>query len=295
MTGRVVPPLGGEVDVSVITATRGRPLALLRAVASVQAQDYPGTIEHLVVVDDDPDALAALKAEPAGDRRPLTIQAVGPPADQRQDHRTFVYRRLAQLLNVGIGAASGGWIAFLDDDNEFEPDHICSLVSLATETQSLAVHSGRAFVWPDGSPYLDPVLPSAPTPAEGRRLYELLCDRGVWLRGTNIVLDRVDPGATPTSPNSTAMGSNDPVFLVDQNVWLVARHVLQRVPVPEDHSLRGPHANDAPDDRMLGALLAAGITPRSTSRPTVRYTVGGISAGSFLERQLEGKDDEVVH
>lgn len=104
------------------------------------------------------------------------------------------------------------------------------------------------------------------------------------MRDTNIVLDRVDGGAGADASNSTVMDDDDPVFLVDQNLWLVRRDLLLAVPVPEDFSAMDIAENTCPDDKMLAALIAAGVEIRSTGRPTVRYTVGGggISNGAHL-------------
>lgn len=259
---------------------------LRRAMASVDRQDYDGVVEHLIVVDDDRQTLQSLVRWESRVQRPVTIEAQGAVPARREGARAFVYPHLARLLNVGISRASFPWVAFLDDDNEFEPDHVSSLVALAHETGAWAVHSGRAFVWPDGTPYLERHLPSAATLEEGQRLYELLCRRGVWVRDTNIVLDRVDSGVGSDALNSTVMDDGDPVFLVDQNLWLVQRDLLLDVPVPEDFTPAEIDQNTCPDDKMLAALTAAGVEIHSTGRPTVRYTVGGngISNGGHVRR-----------
>ncbi len=270
--------------ITVITVTRGRPDQLMRAMASVACQDYAGVVEHLVVVDDDARTIASLTGHERSTLRPLRVEPRGAIAARREGDRSFVYPHLARLLNVGIHLARYPWVAFLDDDNEFEPDHLSSLADLARETGSLAVHSGRQFVWPDGSPYLERHLPSASTREEGERLYELLCRRGVWVRGTNIVLDRVDRGSMASAPNSTVMGAIDPVFLVDQNLWLISRALLIDVPVPEVFSATDIAENTCPDDKMLAALTVAGVKIRSSGRSTVKYTVGGkgISNGDHV-------------
>lgn len=269
-------------DVTVVTVTHGRLDSLRRAVASVLGQDHRGLVEHLVIIDEDAGAREALSQQARPPSRPLRIHDAGPVADRRDGDRSFVYPHLARLLNLGISLATTSWIAFLDDDNEFESGHLSSLVELASTTGSRAVHSGRALVWPDGSPYLDRILPSAPTREEGRRLYELLCNRGVWRRGTNIILDRVDSLLATAPANSTVMGDDDPVFLVDQNLWLVARELLVAVPVPQEFTPADIDAHACPDDKMLEALVAAGIDIRSSGQATVRYSVGGISSGDHM-------------
>ena len=259
-------------SVTVVTVTRGRPNLLRRAIESVRAQDYTGTIQHVVVVDDDPATSAAVMSErETADRRVvLHVEATPAEAERRPGDRRFVYPRLARLLNVGIDLATAQWIAFLDDDNEYEPDHLSSLIAFALETRGVAVHSTRQMVWPDGSPYLEPFFPGAPNREEGARLYELMCQRGVWLRGTNILSDRVDVGTESRFRNSTIMTIDDPVFLVDQNLWLIRRDVLRTIRVPEDFSDEELAANTCPDDKLLAALVSAGVRIECSGRPTVR-------------------------
>ncbi|MGD9795697.1 MAG: glycosyltransferase, partial [Acidimicrobiia bacterium] len=254
------------------------------AIRSVVEQDFEGSIEHLVVVDDDEVTVSSLAGTIRPRRRPLRVLSQGPCRGRRDGDREFVYPHLARLLNVGVAAAQSKWVAFLDDDNTFEPSHLRSLISLADECGVRAVHSGRQFVWPNGEAFLEPFLPSASSIQEGRRLYEILCERGVWIRGTNIVLDRVDERATDIAPNSTVMSSDDPVFLVDQNLWLIERNLLLEHPIPDRFSAEEIADNTCPDDKMLGALVSAGVKIVSSGRATVRYTVGGggISNGAFM-------------
>jgi glycosyltransferase involved in cell wall biosynthesis len=265
--------------ITVVTLTRERPRLLERALASVAAQDHPGEVEHLVVVDDDPRTHELLTGRAGTERRPLRVHLEPrPPAERgaQGDDRATQYPRCARLLNRGVQLARSPWIAFLDDDNAYEPEHLRLLAACARETGAPAVHSGRQILWPDGSPYLEERFPHATTPEEGERIHELLCRRGAWVRGTNLLLDRVDPEQT-TFNNSTVMGEGDPLFLVDQNVWLVRRELLLRHPVPESFSAAEIAANTCPDDKLLERFVRAGVAIATNGRPTVRYFLGGMS------------------
>lgn len=275
--------------ITVVTVTRRRIPLLRRAMKSVIDQDFDGLVEHLVVVDDDTETVSALDATGRQPNRPLSVLPARQAEAERTDHRAFVYPRLAQLLNLGIGSARTDWIAFLDDDNEFEPNHVSSLVATVSISGAEAVHSARALVWPDGTPYLEPCLPSAATLEEGQRQYELLCEREVWVRGTNVLLDRVDRDANQASLNSTVMTDGDPMFLVDQNLWLISRDILIANPIPEIYDAEDIAANTCPDDKMLAALVRAQVAIGASGLPSVRYTVGGggISNGSFVESFLK--------
>jgi glycosyltransferase involved in cell wall biosynthesis len=96
-------------SVTVIIPTRDRPEFLRRAVQSVMDQAYQGSIDCLVVFDQeepaDPDVACPR------DRTLRTLRNVRTPG-------------LAGARNTGILAAKGEWVAFLDDDDEWRPDKL---------------------------------------------------------------------------------------------------------------------------------------------------------------------------
>ena len=267
-------------SIAVVTLTARRPKMLRRAMASVAAQDYDGHIEHVIVIDDDPDTVPVVTAEPARPGLGRTIRLVPRPpaeADAVQQTRSLIYPRLSRLFNIGVRAASASWIAFLDDDNEYEPNHLSSLMACVRTHKVRAVHSARQILWADGTPYLDEVFPSAANRAEGERIFQLMCERGHWIRGTNILQDHVDSDQQQTFRNSTVLGSDDPTFLVDQNVWLIERQLLIEFPIPETFSEADIENNTCPDDKMLEVMVRNRIDIRPTRLPTVRYYLGGVS------------------
>jgi hypothetical protein len=76
------------------------------------------------------------------------------------------------------------------------------------------------------------------------------------------------------------MGDDDPIFLVDQNLWLISKEILTSFPIPEIFSAIEIANNTCPDDKMLEHLMDNGVEIRSNELPTVRYYLGGISTGS---------------
>ena len=93
--------------VSVIVATVNRPELLRQAIRSALAQDYPGPVEVLVVFDRvQAQSLTDIEVPPL--RSLLTVE----------NHRT---PGLAGARNTGILAASGTYVAFCDDDDEWHP------------------------------------------------------------------------------------------------------------------------------------------------------------------------------
>lgn len=273
-------------SISVITVTQGRNRRLLSAISSVWSQTFPDPLEHLLVFDYDSDAPPPLVTElvcPPG--REVRSVVVRRPEDERGAYghsRGSVYRRIARLFNLGARSARAPWITFLDDDNEFESTHLESLRRLAHAEKAPAVHSGRCVYWGDGSPYLDPVFPWAADHGEGLRIHALLRQRGTWVPRTNVLRDTVDVSA-PTFRNSTVMTAADPTFLVDQNVWLLHRELVLRLPFPETFSEEEIAMNTCPDDKFLEVLVRNRIPIVNSGKPTVRYFLGGVS--NRYERQ----------
>lgn len=119
--GRDARPL-----VSVIVPTHNRPQQLKRAITSVQSQTYDN-IEIIVVND-------------AGTDAESVVRALG-------HHGDILYIRhgankgLAAARNTGIGAAHGKYIAYLDDDDVYYPDHIETLVDALETTAYRVAHT----------------------------------------------------------------------------------------------------------------------------------------------------------
>ena len=108
---------------SAVVITCDRPAKLEDALASVRAQTYPNV--ELVVVDGSRESTESLVRRRAGDR-PVTYRrddGEGPGAAR----------------NVGIRAASGEYVAFLDDDDRWLPEK--------TERQVAAFHPGVVAVY----------------------------------------------------------------------------------------------------------------------------------------------------
>ncbi len=132
----VTPPV-----VSAIIPTLQRPGLLVRAVQSVFAQTH-AHLEVIVVVDgpDEP-TLAALRA--VDDPR---LRIVANPRSLTA----------AGARNAGVAHATGTWIAFLDDDDEWLPTKIEKQLALAAGRDSVVVSCLTrvetpltTYVWPE--------------------------------------------------------------------------------------------------------------------------------------------------
>jgi glycosyltransferase involved in cell wall biosynthesis len=106
--------------VSVITPTWKRPERLLnRCIPSVQLQTYR-KVEHIIVSDGPDPELAGMMAQYIASLgrfyHPVRFMMLNPrpdPADQR-----------CRARRAGIEAANGKYIAYLDDDDAYRPEHV---------------------------------------------------------------------------------------------------------------------------------------------------------------------------
>ncbi|MDB2282660.1 glycosyltransferase family 2 protein [Halorubrum ezzemoulense] len=112
--------------VSVITPTYDRPEFLLSAIETVRSQTYPRT-EHIIV--DDHSHTPATDIVPSDDPNIITYRH-----DQNKGANT--------ARNTGIDIATGEYIAFLDDDDEWEPTKIERQIDTAEQTGARAVYTG---------------------------------------------------------------------------------------------------------------------------------------------------------
>jgi glycosyltransferase involved in cell wall biosynthesis len=111
--------------ISVIIPTKDRPHRLALALASVAAQTY-AECEVVVVNDGGMEATTQVDRYRAEFRRPARYVDLQPN------------RGLAGARNTGIAEAAGEWIALLDDDDRFQPDHLARLIA-ALRAQPTAV------------------------------------------------------------------------------------------------------------------------------------------------------------
>jgi tetratricopeptide (TPR) repeat protein len=130
------PAGAGRTDVplvSVIVRSMGRP-TLSVALASLDAQSWPA-LDVVVVAASGP---AHPDVATTGSHRVRLVR----PAQPLQR---------AAAANAGLDAAAGEWITFLDDDDEFRPEHLATLVAArAANPDAQVVHSYAHAVLKDG-------------------------------------------------------------------------------------------------------------------------------------------------
>jgi len=123
----VTPP-----SVSVIVPTHGRPELVRRTLAGIEASDYDGPVDVVVVADrEEPDPSLA---------RPDSTRPVRVVANTRTPG-------LAGARNTGISATGGDLVAFCDDDDVWRPDKLRRQVEVLRDpavgvvTTGIAVHA----------------------------------------------------------------------------------------------------------------------------------------------------------
>ncbi len=119
--------------ISIVTSTYKRPQLLKRAIESVLAQTYEDW--ELIIVNDDPDYETKGVIESFNDKRICYIAMSGHfGCDTRPKNR-------------GIQASSGKYIAFLDDDSVFRPDHLQALLKALEANPSVAGVYGDRWIY----------------------------------------------------------------------------------------------------------------------------------------------------
>ena len=153
--------------VSVIIPTLNRPKLLVRAIDSVLRQTHQ-EIEIILVVDrPDPDTVAATRSvsdprlQVIFNTRPLTAGAA---------------------RNAGADQATGEWIAFLDDDDEWLPNKLERQLALASARPCALVTCLSRVVTPTGAYVWPQVIYDNSLPID-----EYLFDRRSLFEGTGFI------------------------------------------------------------------------------------------------------------
>jgi glycosyltransferase involved in cell wall biosynthesis len=162
--------------ISVLIITHNRHALLPRAIASVAQQTVLPM--ELIVVDDGstpPVSTDDLALSGALELRLIRNAAPSGPARAR---------------NIGIAAAAGAWIAFLDDDDEFSPDKIDTVARALVrlrESADVLYHPAQIVMVNEGVSYI-----SRPQAADGAHdMYRALLVRNI-VGGTPMVVARKD-------------------------------------------------------------------------------------------------------
>ncbi len=171
-----------NASVSVVIPTRNRPQMVFAAVRSALSQTLPPV--EVVVVIDGPAALDAAGAQSAIDDG--TQAALAQIVDKRLRVITLPSQvGGAEARNIGVRAATGNWIAFLDDDDLWLPGKLAVQLGFAA---ALPANITPVLSCPvlARSPQWEELWPRTPyRPGESMAEY-LFCRRG-WRYGSALL------------------------------------------------------------------------------------------------------------
>lgn len=261
-------PSGADApEVCVVVLTTGIRDTLTAALHSVAQQSYPGPCSVLVLCDD---------GEGAADRVPSLVAAAGLPGEILVRRVTLaldlgtgpgnVFSRVALLRNTALCYVTAPLVAFLDDDNSWEPDHLASLVSLKTKTSALAVHSWRRLLTLEGEPYVPFTFPWLASPDAAAARFAVLTEAGVFQRGSDVVRD-----------GASVLVAGGDHGMVDMGEWLFDRRVFDLLRFETEWTPEELAAGIGEDDKLLKRLRELLIPLHSTERATLRYRLGGFT------------------
>lgn len=112
--------------VSIITATYNRAPVLKTAIDSVFLQTYKN-IEYILIDDGSTDSTKELVQTYSAQQ--------GPQRSAIMQYHFQTNQGQASALNLGLEKASGEFVAFLDSDDSYKPDHIQHLFEFLTSHQ----------------------------------------------------------------------------------------------------------------------------------------------------------------
>ena len=246
--------------ITIITITRGRPSLLRRAIKSVKDQIFNGEIQHLIIVD------ACTRTQDflvKNFKRSPQLEWI---LFERGSQDVSGPNRLARLRNIAVHSSKYEMIAFLDDDNVFECNHLSSLAYLARDTGIPAVYSYRQLLYANGEPFLEHRSPWRRDIKASRERYKELCKVGVFKLGSNIMYDRADSLKHP-----------NPIRTVDTNEWLFNGSLLLHLPFVESYTHNDWVENNTEDKKLVQQIIRQEIPTSCTQLPTLKYYLGGYS------------------
>jgi len=132
------------IETSVVILTFRRPDDLARAIDSVLAQRGVAGSYEIVVVDNDPDGSARAMVEAIAGESCVPVRYV-------HEMRPGI----SHARNSGVASAVGRYLAFLDDDEEAEPDWLAHFLATLNKFSADAVVGPVLPRFPEDGPAID--------------------------------------------------------------------------------------------------------------------------------------------
>lgn len=183
--------------VTVVIPTRHRPDMVCRAVDSALSQTYPAL--EVIVIIDGPDSATVAALARYHDPRLKVIEL---------EHN----RGAAGARNHGIEQASGQWIAFLDDDDEWMPSKVSEQMAMRPPDVPLPIMSCICRVVTSRGDFDWPRRMAGP----GDKINDYLFVRKGLFKGETFA-----PTTTLLAPKSLLLRQPIPVSIFDDWEWLL--------------------------------------------------------------------------
>jgi glycosyltransferase involved in cell wall biosynthesis len=133
--------------ITVVTPTWHRDASVLRAVLSVALQEYR-PIQHVVVADGpNPELRSLFKAS---SKAFLYSDYELEYAELPAHHDNSRWGHFARL--EGIRRAKGDFVAYLDDDDEYLPNHLSALMAMLKQDPQAGFSYSRIMIYDPGNP-----------------------------------------------------------------------------------------------------------------------------------------------
>jgi len=253
------------IETSVVIPSYRRPDDLARTIASILAQEGVGGRFEIVVVDNDPAETARTTAETMAGETQIPIRYVAEPRPG-----------ISHARNSGVAAARGRYLAFIDDDEQADPQWLARFLAAMRDFSADAVVGPVYPRFPASADEIDPYT---------RRVYtrDACVPTGTplprWRIGNSIFRrEHCFIGAEPFDPRLGLSGGEDTVFLRQMTrrgckmVWCGEAMVWETVPADRldpKYLLRRAFRG-----AQTSTFVCTAVKPRELGRALRLMTVG---------------------
>ncbi|NEN94791.1 MAG: glycosyltransferase family 2 protein [Moorea sp. SIO3I7] len=245
------------LTVAVITFCVDRDRELERCINSVRLQQVP-TIHYVFS-----ERVNELKTSPVLKPIKDLVRWVAIEDVPYHEHSS---PRMAKLRQSALEKIQEPFVCFLDDDNEFLPNHLSSLLHCIQEQQLDAAYSWRILLHPDGSLFEGDYYPWHADPKTASLLYKWCVDNEVIRLGDAVVYDGPRVSDDPRN-----------VATVDMNEWLFRTKSLLRIGFNAEFTQEELDNQVGEDDKILNKILNIDFRFACSQQATVKYYLGGVS------------------